>query len=107
MPILFGFINQYFLLFFFVTSFLLLEYGFYILDSEVHNSIALHEEEEENFHYRLIQQEKAKRERKLTNYIHRKLLIYFSANNLFLDGYAFSGGQGNDKQITQTLLDRI
>lgn len=90
-----------------MTSYLLVEYGFHILDAEVHNSMMMHEAEEENFQNLLIQQEKAKRERKLTNYIHRKFIFILRFNLCCVDGYAFSGGQGNDKQIAMTLLDRI
>ena len=39
MPVLFSFVNQYYLLFFFMTSYILIEYGLNILDLELQNVI--------------------------------------------------------------------
>jgi len=51
MPVLFSFVNQYYLLFFFMTSYILIEYGLNILDLELQNVIqeSLYLEKKEKF----------------------------------------------------------
>ena len=46
------------------------------------------------------------RDRKLTNYVHRKL-IFVLLTFLFLDGFAFSGAGGNDQLVTETIFTRL
>mmetsp|Transcript_824 Transcript_824/g.1479 ORF Transcript_824/g.1479 Transcript_824/m.1479 type:complete len:437 (+) Transcript_824:889-2199(+) len=80
LPILFSFENQYFLLFFFMTSYSLIEYGLGVVDKVIWNKqehfILNQKIEKEEFFMSQI----SERPRKLTNYKHK--------------GYGFDGAAG-------------
>jgi len=68
MPILFSFENQYVLLFFFTTSYSLIEYGMSILEKNISNSIEEMKERERRMEKQERMTQRLSRKRKLTKY---------------------------------------
>ena len=93
MPVLFSFTNQFALLFFFVVGYILIEYGLNILDIEVQNvkDESLYLEKKENFEK--MQRERSHRRNKITRFNHK--------------GFAFAGGAGHDRMVTDKLFYRL
>jgi len=93
MPVLFSFTNQFVLLFFFITGYILIEYGMNILDIEVQNvkDASLYLEKKEKFEQ--MMNERQNRRKRITRYNHK--------------GFAFSGSAGNDKIVTDKIFSRL
>ena len=82
---LFKFLNQYLLLFFFTTSYILIEYGILILDSEIHRISEEAKELDQSKHKDQMLKQRMSRGRKKTNY-RRKFFSFITKSfcyNLF------------------------
>ena len=93
MPQLMKFSTQYFLLFFFMIGFILVDYGMQILDIYVQDT--LEKIEDAKMKNKLLQKvnERANRGRKVTEYQHM--------------GYGFDGAAGHDILVTDKIAKRF
>lgn len=90
---LYNFSTMYLLTFFFVCGFVLVDYGMAFIDLEVQSVIDDMEKKIKLKETKLIETQRANKQKKLTTYKHA--------------GYGFSGAAGHDLLITDSLMNRI
>mmetsp|Transcript_41346 Transcript_41346/g.62991 ORF Transcript_41346/g.62991 Transcript_41346/m.62991 type:complete len:239 (-) Transcript_41346:555-1271(-) len=93
MPTLFSFESQYLLLFFFMTSYSLIEYGLSIFEKHISNTLEENKQREKKEEDEFVRVQRMSRKRKLTKYEHH--------------GFAFNGADGQDRLITEKIMGRI
>jgi hypothetical protein len=71
MPLLLSFRTQYFLLFFFITSYILIEYGLIILERQLKNNLELIDQEMLEAQEELKMSNMSARGKKVTNYVRK------------------------------------
>ena len=92
-PILMTFVTQYFLLFFFMVGFVLVDYGMMFIDIQIQNVLEKIDSLKEEKEIKMKLTARANKGSKVTNYQHL--------------GYDFSGAAGHDVLVTDKIGSRF
>lgn len=107
MPKLFSFRNSYLLLFFIVSSYVLIEFGISVVDDLIQDHLDQQEEDKELEAEFEARQQQMTRGRKLTEYKRKFNWFHFMLFRVLDKGFAFDGEGGHDGLITDNLIGRL
>lgn len=93
MNVLFSFRPMYMLLFFFISGFVLVDYGMQFIDIQVQHALEELEDKISRKKKAIVTYERLHRRKKITAYNHR--------------GFDFDGAAGHDLLVTDKIVNRI